>query len=131
MLTKLTQTALVVLYDIDCKTFFSCPDSYGLPAAGLAELLAQLEQGGLIALPADGFPTDRSPYVLTRPVTHISLLDVLEATGEHLNCNHTAYEDFYARHGVVARKLGVINQVTRTCLSEINISEISVTLLRQ
>lgn len=126
MLTQLTQTALVVLYDIDYQTIPSCPESYALTSSQLAELLARLEQAGLITLLADGMQGNLRSYTLTRPATQISLLDVLEATGEHLNCNHTTCEDFYSRYGAVARKLGVINQVTRTCLSEINVSEISV-----
>ena len=55
---------------------------------------------------------------------NISLLDILEATGEHLNCNHPATEDFYLRYGNTAKKLGVVNHMTRLYLEEIKLNDL-------
>lgn len=54
----------------------------------------------------------------------ISLLDILEATGEHLNCNSPITERFYAQYGRAAQKLGIVNQITRIYLKEITLTDL-------
>ena len=54
----------------------------------------------------------------------ISLLDILEATGEHLNCNRPITEQFYAQYGRAAQKLGIINQIARIYLREITLTDL-------
>lgn len=124
MLTLLTQTTLAILNDISCSE----PSSRSLPQTlfshSLSELLDKLEQGELITLFAGKERGQLISYQLARPLSEISLLDVLEATGEHLNCNHVASDEMYQRYGLVARKLGVINQLTRSYLSDIKVVDL-------
>lgn len=87
-------------------------------------LLSQLVSAGLIRLTDNGHPRDLQSYVLAHKSAEISLLDILEATGENLNCNHPATEAFYARYGRAAQKLGVVNLVTREYLKEIKLFEL-------
>ncbi|MCE8549535.1 hypothetical protein J8K77_08345 [Bacteroides fragilis] len=65
-----------------------------------------------------------SCYELTRPSYKISLLNILEATGEHLNCNHPTYEEMYMHCRNAANKLGIINHMTRLYLSEIPLTDL-------
>lgn len=65
-----------------------------------------------------------SRYELTRPSYKISLLNILEATGEHLNCNHPTYEEMYMHCRNAANKLGIINHMTRLYLSEIPLTDL-------
>nr|WP_320989740.1 hypothetical protein [Bacteroides sp.] len=65
-----------------------------------------------------------SCYELTRPSYKISLLNILEAIGEHLNCNHPTYEEMYMHCRNAANKLGIINHMTRLYLSEIPLTDL-------
>lgn len=125
MLTNLTQTALGVLNDISFGETVSEVRPYTLcPSLSLPDLLGKLESAGLIRLvPGQKRGKTRS-YKLSRPATAITLLDVLEATGEHLNCNHETCEELYQHYGYAARKLGIINQMTRTYLTEIKLADL-------
>lgn len=123
MLTLFTKTAIAVLYDISYGEISSEARSYTCLPDVLCYLLGKLESGGLIRL-ANG--RDRSKtrsYKLTRPATSISLLDVLQATGEHLDCNEETCEELL-HHGSAVRKLGIINQMTRTYLTEIKLTDL-------
>ena len=126
MLTPATQTALAVLNDISTGTISTCSPCYDLFPTTVGELLLKLEAGGLIQLKEGKDHNSLSPlsYRLTRPALEISLLDVLEATGEHLNCNHPTSEKIYLRHGRAAHKLGIINQITRSYLEEIKLVDL-------
>lgn len=125
MLTHLTQTAIGVLYDISFGEITSEVRPYTLcPSLSLPDLLNKLESAGIIRLiPGQKRGKPRS-YRLTRPATAITLLDVLQATGEHLDCNHDTCEELYQRYGHAARKLGIINQMTRTYLTEIKLADL-------
>ena len=90
----------------------------------VSELLEQLEMGKIIRLIPGKEKGKITSYELTRPSVNISLLDILEATGEHLNCNHPATEDFYLRYGNTAKKLGVVNHMTRLYLEEIKLNDL-------
>lgn len=123
MLTPLTQTAIALLGDISCgssnrlETCMCSPENLYL-------LLCKLVSGGLIRLKSpDSVSGVPSSYQLCRPYAAISLLDVLEATGEHLNCNQPTKEELYTRFRGAANRLGVINQMTRIYLSEIKMTD--------
>ena len=64
-----------------------------------------------------------SSYELSRPLSDISLLDVLEATNEPIRCNMPTPEEFYIYHRQIANKIGVFNQVARTFLADIKIAD--------
>ena len=127
MLTLLTQSTIVVLNDISSGEVSSRLEQCVFLPYSLSELLAKLESAGLIQLLPGKVQEDRKEilsYKLTRPIYEISLLDVLEATGEHLNCNHTTNEDMYMHYGVAARKLGVVNDMTRVYLKGIKLTDL-------
>lgn len=124
MLTPLTQTAIVVLNDIACGELSARSSQYVLFPQTMSQLLVSLESHGLIRL-LPGRPREAIfSYQLSRSTKDITLLDVLEATGEHLNCNHEACEDMYHQYGAAARKLGVVNRITRQYLSEIKLTDL-------
>lgn len=120
MLTLLTRTTLKLLNCISNRGIIE-EDDYQLSSGRpITELLDQLERGGLI----QHLSEPCSSYVLRKPFYSITLLEVLEVTSEHLDCNYEVREDFYIRYGVVAQKLGIISQLTRSYLSEIKVMDI-------
>lgn len=122
MLTFLTQQALAVLHDIAGRQCVR-QNTYSLDTDELSSLLDKLDKGNLIYL-CEGEPAHTpGSYRLMRPLGRISLLDVIEATGEHLNCNRPTSEEFYFRYGAVAQKLGVVNQMTRSFLADIKLTD--------
>jgi len=124
MLTPITQTAISMLYDISHGGTSVNLSHYALFMNTVSELLHKLENGGLIRC-KDAENRDRlSSYELTRPCHQITLLELLEVTGEHLNCNHPTSELLYTRYRGAAGKLGVVNQMTRVYLSEIKLNDL-------
>lgn len=111
MLTLETQLAISVLRCIasGCK---STPTVRMFSANIVSELLDKLVTGKIIQPLPD------------KKRGEISLLDILEATGEHLNCNHPATEEFYSRYSNAAQKLGVVNQMTRLYLENIKLNDL-------
>lgn len=126
MITPKTQAAIALLNDICNGEETPHPDDSGLSQEERRELLQRLTAAGLIQNVDREHPQDIHSYALMRKPTDVSLLDILEATGEHLNCNHPTTEEFYSRYGRAAVKLGVVNQITRTYLQEIRLSDLSV-----
>lgn len=124
MLTPLTQTAIFLLHDIANGGDANNLPHYNLFINTVSELLQKLETNGLIRC-RDAENRERLiSYELIRPCYQISLLEVLEATGEHLNCNHPTNEALYTRYRGAANKLGVINHMTRIYLSEIKLNDL-------
>lgn len=124
MLTPVTQTAIAMLGDIANGGTSHRMDAHTITPDGLLCLLSKLEAGGLIRLKSqESTPGVLSSYVLSRPYSSITLLDVLEATGEHLNCNAPTKEELYTRFHGAANRLGVINQMTRIYLAEIKMTD--------
>ena len=130
MLTLLTQTAIAVLNDIADGGRSVRLSAFDIAPEALIALLAKLENGGLIrrkqivnTAPASKICSLGS-YELCRPYREITLLHILEATGEHLNCNYPTKEEFYNRYGRAAHRLGVVNHMTRLYLAEIKLSEL-------
>lgn len=113
MLTPLTLTAISVLRHISSHETGNLQD-LECGCKPLDELLDQLESAGLIRVRTDqsgsGIP---KTYELTRPLFRISLLDLMEAVDQHLNCNQPDCEKMYARYHYAAHKLGIVNQMTR------------------
>ncbi len=124
MLTQLTQTAIAVLYDIYAGGKPYRTAQLIIAPQELIDILTKLELGGLIR--RKELPTSEllSSYELTRSYMDISLLDILEALDEHLNCNHPTKEKMYQQYRAAAHRLGVINQMTRLYLSDIKLIEL-------
>lgn len=122
MLTLLTQKTIAVLHDIAIQEPLGV-QNYRIPAQELATILSRLECKKLISRVSDGRVDLITSYCLCHPLAEISLLDVLEAMDQHLNCNRPTTEEFYTRYGKVAQKLGVVNHMTRVYLSEIKMTD--------
>lgn len=123
MLTQATLTSIALLHDIAQNSRKHRADS---PFEGKEplELLKKLVHGGLIRLLPHRECGNIYSYELARPLHHISLLQLLETTDEHLNCNYPTREEFYHRFGKAAQKLGVVNHMTRLYLNEISLIEL-------
>lgn len=124
MLTPLTQTAISMLQDIANGGTSDNLPHYALFMNTVSELLGKLEAGGLIRCKNTANRELLSSYELTRPSYQISLLELLELIGEHLNCNHPTNEMLYTRYRGAAAKLGVINQMTRVYLTDIKLNDL-------
>lgn len=135
MLSPLTQRTIALLHLIAHAEPCNIPHCGMSSHEELCHICALLEQKGLIRPAADaGANTDADiagtriadpsvAYALCRPLHDISLLDVLQVTDGHLDCNAPATEEFYSRYGKAAQKLGVVNYMTRLYLSEIRITD--------
>ena len=124
MITLKTQTAIAVLDDIYTGEGTARTDEYELSEEEKYYLLSKLATAGIVRLVDLEKPQDVQSYSPARESIDVSLLDILEATGEHLNCNHPTTEEFYMRYGNAAKKLGVVNQITRTYLKEIKLFDL-------
>ena len=75
----------------------------------------------------DNQPDSRpESYRLACAYHQINLLSILEALGEGVYFNRPSDEKFYSCYGTTARKLGIVNQMTRLYLMEISIAELPV-----
>lgn len=124
MITLKAQAAIAVLNDI-----YASEDSILTAEGVLSEeeryiLLQKLSAAGLIKLSDNGNARQVQSYIPTRKSSDISLLNILEATGEHLNCNHPTTEAFHSLYEKAAQKLGVINHLTRIYLDEIKLPDL-------
>ena len=128
MITPKTQAAIELLNEICNGEETSRQQDYALSREERRALLHRLTTAGLIRNADRDNPQDIHrdihSYVPARKPADISLLDILEATGEHLNCNHPTTEEFYSRYGKAALRLGVVNQITRTYLQEIRLTDL-------
>lgn len=119
MITKKAQAAISILHAINSNT-----SRTDWKTEQAEELFSRLEDAKIIRL-KEGFPKyQTNSYELLRPINEISLLDILEATGEHLNCNQPTAEEFYSRYGQAGQRLGVVNQMTRLYLQDIKLTEL-------
>lgn len=124
MITPKTQAAIAVLNHIYAGDNNTCIKQYALTEEQTQTLLPQLTAAGLIILKDAENPMKIQSYIPAKKAAEVSLLDILEATKEHLNCNHPTTEQFYIRYGRAAHKLGVVNQITRTYLKEITLTDL-------
>ena len=118
MLTQLTQTAIAILYDI-----YAGGKPYRTAQLTIAPQ-EMIESAGLIRRKDVPYSDLLSSYELTRSYMDISLLHILEALDEHLNCNYPTKEKIYHQYRAAANRLGVINQMTRLYLSEIKLIDL-------
>lgn len=123
MLSEQTLAAIAILKDISED---SVNRTVQLSSDGeiFSVLLCRLETNGLIRRKVSSLPVILSSYRLLRPYAQISLLDILEATGEHLDCNRPADESLYNRYHLAAKRLGIVNYMTRLYLSEIHLADL-------
>ncbi len=124
MITFKTQAAIAVLNDIYTGKGTTCTNKCSLSQEDRNTLLSKLTAAGIIQLVDLEKPQEIQSYTPARKSVDVSLLDILEATGEHLNCNHPTTEEFYTRYGNAAQKLGIVNQITRTYLKEIKLFDL-------
>lgn len=124
MLSSLTETAIALLYDISNGGIPCYLQDFAGHTQVLPTLLNKLHKSGLIRLKEGSDENLISSYSLSRPSYKITLLDILEALDEHLNCNHPAYEEMYHRYRRAANKLGIINHMTRIYLSDIRLTDL-------
>ena len=122
MLSIRTQTAIAVLQDLSFDTVLQTAN-FLLSEGEWKDLFDKLEAGRLIRRLPNKEPGILSSYELSRPLSDISLLDVLEATNESMRCIMTTPEEFYIYHRQIANKIGVFNQVARTFLADIKIAD--------
>ena len=125
MLTLRTKLALAILHDIQYRDY-QLSTSFHYPSSETVCLLQELSKGHLITL-MENQPCDRpESYLLAREYHKINILSILEALGEGVYFNRPSDEDFYSCYGTTARKLGIVNQMTRLYLMEISIAELPV-----
>ena len=122
MLSIRTQTAIAVLQDLSFDTVLQTAN-FLLSEGEWKDLFDKLEAGRLIRRLPNKEPGILSSYELSRPLSDISLLDVLEATNEPIRCNMPTPEEFYIYHRQIAHQIGVFNQVARTFLADIKIAD--------
>lgn len=122
MLNITTQTAIAVLQDIDSGDCLHT-EQFSLSDEARSTLFGKLEAGKIIRLSPGKEGKGLLAYELTRPLCQFSLLDVLQAIGEPINCNRPTPEAYYLHHGPLAQKIGVLNHMTRLFLSEIKITD--------
>lgn len=123
MLTPRTKFALALLHDIQYKDY-QLSTSFHCTPSETTSLLQALSENHLIAQ-LENRPCELpQSYRLICPYHKINLLSILEALGEGIYFNHPSDENFYARYGTTARKLGIVNQMTRIYLTEISIAEL-------
>lgn len=125
MLTLKTRFTLAVLHDIYLPDF-GYSDKYHFPSTELFYTLTQLQAAGLVKLLPEKRAGVLSSYILGKPYSEITLLDVLCAIDEGLRFNHKADINFYEHYGCLARKLGVVNHMTRLYLAEFHISSFPI-----
>ena len=126
MLTLRTQFALAMLHDIQYEDY-QLSTSFNCPPSEIAYLLQALSKGHLITL-MENHPCDLpESYRLACEYHQINLLSILETLGEGIYFNRPSDETFYSCYGTTARKLGIVNQMTRLYLMEISIAELPIT----
>lgn len=122
MLTQFTQTAITLLHRIASGNN-SQSTELSLSTEEWNDLLHKLETGGIIQCLPNQNRKDLSSYQILHPLHELTVLDLLTVLGEPIHCDRPISEISYSRHGAMAKKIGILNQVTRTLLSEIKLSD--------
>lgn len=130
MLTKRTQRAIEIIHEIAfCQSqtnpvqqnTYYCTQDYVL-------LLRQLQQANIIRLLPGKVPDSILSYELSMEMADVTLFQLLTAIGESINLLLPSADEEhiykYHHYGIGASKLGVVNQMLRTLLSEINILDL-------
>ena len=116
------QTAIAVLHGLSSGNVLQ-PVNFSLPEEEWKDLLNKLEKEQLIRFLPDKEPGTLLSYELCRPLSEISLLDVLQTIHEPTRRSTSASETFSTCHGQTADKIGVLKQAARASLADIKISE--------
>lgn len=114
----------IVLYDIYAGGKPYRTAQLTIAPQEMIDILTKFESAGLIRRKDVPYSDLLSSYELTRSYMDISLLHILEALDEHLNCNYPTKEKIYHQYRAAANRLGVINQMTRLYLSEIKLIDL-------
>lgn len=122
MLTTFTEAAITVLHDIASGNS-QCTVKFSLTAEDLKKILNGLETRGLVRHLSEGEESSLSSYVLCRPLRQITLLEVLEATGEPVHVDYPLPESNYFYHGPAAQKMGVASHMARLFLADIKLTD--------
>ena len=128
MLTAITQEAIRLLRYINYRdTSCGCPYH---PADCIFEdasvLLLQLEGGGLVRCVCREAPDKPESYELCKPLESVNLLSLLLILNEgvHPVSPDVDEQRVYGRYGVVASRMGVVNQMMRSIFGEIHLTEL-------
>lgn len=122
ILTQFTQTAIAVLHDISSGSIQQT-SNVSLSMEEWKDLFHKLETGGLIRRLSDKEEGVLTSYELLQPFHELTVLDLLIAINEPLNCARPVTEGSYSLHRIAAQKLGVLSQVIRMFLSDIKICD--------
>lgn len=116
------QAAIAVLKDLSSGNIMR-PANFLLSEEEWKNLLDELGKGQFIrVLPSKETGTLFS-YELCRPLSKISLLNVLEAIDESIHRNVSALETLYTPHDQMTNKTVNLKRVARAVLEDIKISE--------
>ena len=116
------QIAIAVLHDLSSDNVLQ-PVHFFLSEGEWKDLLDKLEKGKLIRLLPDKEPGILVSYELCRPLSEISLLDVLQTIHEPTRRNTSASETYSTSYGQTADKIGILKQAALTWLANNKISE--------
>ena len=122
MLTLFTQVAIALLQDISSGAKEQSK-KLSFPEEDRLSLLRKLETGRLIHRNESGKEGDLSSYQLCRSLEAISLLDILEALKEPIDCTLPTLDWLQTYYPVAIQKLGTLNYVIRQFCSEIKLAE--------
>lgn len=128
MLTVITQDAIRLLRYINYRDAGrECSDEFSsFVLKNTSILLPKLEKGGLIRCVSKETPDSPVSYELCKPLGSINLLSLLQILGEGV-CPVAPDVDeqrVYGRYGVVASRMGVVNQMMRSIFGEIHLTEL-------
>ena len=113
MITPMTQAAIAVLNDIYAGGDIIRADACQLTEQDMDILLSKLLSAGLIKLSDKGDSRDIQVYSPARDSSDVSLLDILEATGEHLDCSIVQFVKALLNIAIVSVTLGVPTGITK------------------
>lgn len=122
MLTISTHAAIAVLQDIASGDTHRSAN-FSLAEGEFKKILKALTDAQLICLLPVAKEYTLPSYKLSRPLHQLTLLDLLEATGDPIHFNLPTPESYYNRYGEAAKKMGIINQMTRRFLADIHLTD--------
>lgn len=120
----LTQIAIAALQDIATGRKHLRTTQLNVEPDTLLAVLKRLEVAELIYYRESSSSVVFSHYQLARPYKEISLLQILKATGENLDCNYPTEEKLYQQHYDAASRMDIINQRVYLCLAEIKLADL-------
>lgn len=124
MFTQLTQTTIAILYDIANGGIPNHSKKYELSIKGFMSIVIKLEQKGLIRLKLESKKELISSYELTYPMNQITLLDILEAIGEEIDCKRFIPEKIYEQAKNETNWPKTIDRIIRAYFEEIKLTDL-------